>query len=184
MNGEGKRLFWDSQKTYIKTIDGKLISRNNAMRSNSEFMEYNNSAKTEILQEYFVPVDEFTGYIEKLKTLLEQEENFNQLNVTIRYTSQNDKAVLSYAREDMFSLVLLVNQKADAEGIAETGHVVRDMIDLTLDHGGTYYLPYYGYPTQEQMARSYPRTEEFFDLKDRFDPEHRFLNMFYEEYRQ
>lgn len=183
LNGEGKKLFWDSQKTYIRTIDGKLISRNNAMRSDSEFMEYSNAAKTEILQEYFVPVDEFADYIEELKTLLEREENFNLLNVTIRYTSQNDKALLSYAREDMFSLVLLVNQEVDAEGIAETGRVVRDMIDVTLDHGGTYYLPYYGYPTQEQMARSYPRTEEFFDLKDDYDPEHRFLNMFYEEYR-
>lgn len=184
LNDEGKGLFWHSQKTYIRSIDGKLISRNNAMRSDSEFMEYSNAAKTEILQEYFVPVDEFADYIEDLKKLLEQEDNFNLLNVTIRYTSQNDKAVLSYAREDMFSLVLLVNQEADAEGIAETGRVVRSMIDVTLDHGGTYYLPYYGYPTQEQMVRSYPRTKEFFDLKDRYDPEQRFLNMFYEEYRQ
>lgn len=179
----GKEAFWKTQKTYAETVDGKLITRNNAMRSDSEFMEYDNSTKTEILQEYFVPVDGFGAYIEELKALLEQEEDFNLLNVTIRYVEKNDKAVLSYAKEDMFSLVLLVNQSADREGIADTGRVVRQMVDITLDHGGTYYLPYYGYPTKTQMAQSYPRTEEFFELKDRFDPNHRFMNMFYEEYR-
>lgn len=183
LNDEGKELFWTTQKNYVHSIEGKLVSRNNVMRSDSEFMEYNNSTKTEILQEYFVPVDEFEDYIEDLKVLLEKEKDFNLLNVTIRYVSRNDQAVLSYASEDMFSLVLLINQQADADGIAETGRVVRNMIDVTLNHGGTYYLPYYGYPTQKQMARSYPRTDEFFELKDRYDPAHRFMNIFYEEYR-
>lgn len=183
LNDEGKELFWSTQKNYIRSIEGKLVSRNNAMRSDSEFMEYNNATKTEVLQEYFVPVEEFAEYIEDMQVLLEKEKNFNLLNVTIRYVNQNDEALLSYASEDMFSLVLLINQQADAEGIAETGRVVRNMIDITLNHGGTYYLPYYGYPTQEQMEHSYPRSDEFFELKDRYDPEHRFMNIFYEEYR-
>lgn len=183
LSSGGKDTLWKTQKAYAESIDGKLITRNNAMRSDSEFMEYDNSTKTEILQEYFVPVDGFSAYIEDLKAALEQEKDFNLLNVTIRYVPKNDKAVLSYAKEDMFALVLLINQTADKEGMAHTERVVQQMVDITLDHGGTYYLPYYGYPTKAQMARSYPRTEEFFKLKDRFDPDHRFMNMFYEEYR-
>lgn len=183
LSRSGKEAFWKTQKAYAESVNGKLITRNNAMRSDSEFMEYDNSSKTEILQEYFVPVDGFNTYIEDMKAMLEQEKDFNLLNVTIRYVGKNDKAVLSYAKEDMFALVLLVNQTADAEGIEETGRVVREMIDITLDHGGTYYLPYYGYPTKAQMGRAYPRTEEFFELKDRFDPDHRFMNMFYEGYK-
>lgn len=180
----GKETFWKTQKAYAESVEGKLITRNNAMRSDSEFMEYDSSTKTEILQEYFVPVAGFSAYIEDLKAMLEQEKDFNLLNVTIRYVGKNDRAVLSYAREDMFALVLLINQTADAEGMAHTERVVREMVEITLNHGGTYYLPYYGYPTKAQMAQSYPRTEEFFRLKDRFDPDHRFMNMFYEEYRQ
>lgn len=183
LSDKGKGIFWNTQKTYTQSIIGKLVSRNNAMRSDSEFMEYNHPAKSEVLQEYFVPVDEFADYVKDMKALLEQEKDFNLLNITVRYVSQNDEAVLSYAREDMFSLVLLINQQADSAGIAESERIVRNMIDVTLNHGGTYYLPYYGYPTREQMAHSYPRTNEFFDLKDRYDPEHRFMNIFYEEYR-
>nr|WP_261384364.1 FAD-binding oxidoreductase [Planococcus sp. CPCC 101016] len=183
INEAGKDSFWNAQKTYTKQIDGNLVSRNNVMRSDSEFMEYDNSRKTEILQEYFVPVDQFEDYIPEMKAVLEAHPDFNLLNVTIRYVEQNEKAVLSYAKEDMFSLVLLVNQGTDAESIEKTQQVVREMIDVTLAHNGSYYLPYFGYPTKAQMQAAYPKTEEFFELKDRLDPEHRFMNLFYEEYR-
>ncbi|MFC3210180.1 FAD-binding oxidoreductase [Planomicrobium okeanokoites] len=184
LNEQGKRTFWNTQKTYSASIDGKVISRNNVMRSDSEFMEYSHPENTEVLQEYFVPVKNFEAYIDDLRETLIDEEDFNLLNITIRYVEKNEKAVLSYAKEDMFSLVLLINQGTDAKSIEDTGRVVRNMIDVTLDYGGSYYLPYFGYPTKEQMAEAYPRTREFFDLKEEYDPSGRFMNIFYEEYKQ
>lgn len=184
LNDEGKEAFWKTQKTYAESVDGKKISRNNVMRSDSEFMEYSHPKNTEVLQEYFVPVDNFEAYIDDLRKTLAEEESFNLLNITIRYVEENEKAVLSYAKEDMFSLVLLINQGTDSQSIEDTGRVIRNMIDVTLDHGGSYYLPYYGYPTKEQMAEAYPRTKEFFELKRKYDPKERFMNLFYEEYKQ
>ncbi|MFC4714185.1 FAD-binding protein [Planococcus dechangensis] len=184
LNEQGKKVFWKTQKTYSASIDGKLMSRNNVMRSDSEFMEYNHPENTEILQEYFVPVENFEAYIDDLRETLIDEDEFNLLNITIRYVEKNEEAVLSYAKEDMFSLVLLINQGTDAKSIEDTGRVVRNMIDVTLDHGGSYYLPYFGYPTKGQMAEAYPRTSEFFDLKKEYDPNGRFVNIFYEEYKQ
>ena len=183
INDRGKSIFWNTQKSYIEGIDGNLVSRNNVMRSDSEFMEYDNAKKTEILQEYFVPVDQFSDYIADLKRVLENDPDFNLLNVTIRYVEQNEKAVLSYAKEDMLALVLLINLETDAESVEEAGETIREMIDVTLDHNGSYYLPYFGYPTKSQMQRAYPRTQEFFELKEQYDPAHRFMNLFYEEYR-
>jgi vacuolar-type H+-ATPase subunit F/Vma7 len=184
LNDEGKEAFWKTQKTYAESVDGKKISRNNVMRSDSEFMEYSHPKNTEVLQEYFVPVDNFEAYIDELRKTLANEESFNLLNITIRYVEENEKAVLSYAKEDMFSLVLLINQGTDSQSIKDTGRVIRKMIDVTLNHEGSYYLPYYGYPTQEQMAEAYPRTGEFFELKRKYDPKERFMNLFYEEYKQ
>jgi decaprenylphospho-beta-D-ribofuranose 2-oxidase len=184
LNEQGKRVFWNTQKAYSASIDGKLMSRNNVMRSDSEFMEYSHPENTEVLQEYFVPVENFEAYIDDLRETLIDEEKFNLLNITIRYVEKNEEAVLSYAKEDMFSLVLLINQGTDAKSIEDTGRVVRNMIDVTLDHGGSYYLPYFGYPTKEQMAEAYPRTSEFFELKQEYDPSGRFVNIFYEEYKQ
>lgn len=57
------------------------------MRSDSAFMEYENPNRTEVLQEYFVPIDAFTKYIDDLRNALNEEE-FNLLNITIRYVER------------------------------------------------------------------------------------------------
>jgi decaprenylphospho-beta-D-ribofuranose 2-oxidase len=183
-NDLGKKMFWNTQGTYMENIDGKLISRNNVMRSDSAFMDYNNPDKTEVLQEYFIPVDQFTDYIDDLRETLKDESDFNLLNITIRYVEKNEEAFMSYAKDDMFALVMLINQGTGKESKENTERVIRNMIAVTLDHNGSYYLPYYGYPTKAQLYEAYPHTEDFFYLKKKYDPNNRFMNLFYEEYHQ
>jgi FAD/FMN-containing dehydrogenase len=177
----GKQILWDTQLAYFQSKNGDLITRNNVMRSESQFMEYENANRTEVLQEYFVPVDEFASYIDDLRKLLKRED-LNLLNITIRYVEEDEQAVLSYAKEDMFALVLLINQGRSAKEVEKTQKVLRQMIDVTLDHRGSYYLPYYPYPTKEQLHRAYPRAKEFFEKKRHYDPDEVFVNLFYKEY--
>ncbi|WP_078547702.1 FAD-binding oxidoreductase [Litchfieldia alkalitelluris] len=179
----GKNVFWDTQQMYMERLNGSLETRNNVMRSQSTFMEYEHSKKTETLQEYFVPVEHFAAYIDDLREVLKNED-FNLINITLRYVEQNEHAVLSYAKDDMFALVLLINQGKSEQEIHKTGEVIRKMIDVTLKHGGSYYLPYYPYPTDEQLKEAYPRINEFFQLKKQYDPNQLFMNLFYEEYKQ
>lgn len=82
----------------------------------------------------------------------------------------------------MFALVLLINQGRSAKEVEKTQKVLRKMIDVTLDHRGSYYLPYYPYPTKEQLHRAYPRAKEFFEKKRQYDPDEVFVNLFYKEY--
>jgi decaprenylphospho-beta-D-ribofuranose 2-oxidase len=178
----GKDLFWTLQQSYFKNNNDSLISRNNVMRSESKFLEYENSENTDVLQEYFVPIDQFTQYIDDLRAVLTKDE-LNLVNITIRYVSKNEDAVLSYAKDDMFALVLLINQGFSESNRQETKDIVQKMIDVTLAHNGSYYLPYMPYPTKEQMIRAYPRAEEFFQKKRIYDPEERFMNFFYERYK-
>ncbi|MEK3976277.1 FAD-binding oxidoreductase [Psychrobacillus sp. FSL K6-1267] len=184
INDWGKNIFWSTQESYNQKLEDTYISRNNVMRSESAFMEYDNHSKTEVLQEYFIPIDEFSTYIEDLRDILKDEQDFNLLNITIRYVKKNEEAVMSYSKDDMFALVLLVNQGTDEESMQETTRVVRSIIDITLAHDGSYYLPYYHFPTREQLIEAYPRTEEFFYMKEKYDPENKFMNMFYKEYHQ
>nr|WP_306460370.1 FAD-binding oxidoreductase [Fictibacillus arsenicus] len=179
----GKDLLWKTQKEYFIKNDGKYETRNNVMRSDSEFMEYENPNRTEVLQEYFVPVDQFAEYINDLRAVLEKEE-LNLLNITIRYVGHDEDAVLSYAKNDMFALVMLINQGRSEQDIQATEKVLQKLIDVTLDHDGSFYLPYYSYPSDKQLKRAYPRIEEFFEKKREFDPEERFKNLFYERYGQ
>lgn len=179
----GKNFVWYVQKQAFK--DGKEVwlSRNNVMRPEIQFLDYEGKSDTDILQEYFVPVDDFPLFIDRLREILEGSE-MNVLNITVRYVPKNEEAILSYAKEDMFALVFLINQGIAEKEIDKTGKIVREIIDLALELDGSYYLPYYLYPTKEQMRKAYPLTDEFFKRKKQYDPKERFVSEFYEEYRQ
>ncbi len=184
LNDWGKNMFWTTQQAYNDKLDDSYISRNNVMRSDSAFMDYDHTKKTEVLQEYFVPINQFEPYIDDLRETLKDEKDFNLLNITVRYVGKNEESLMSYAKDDMFALVMLINQGTSEESIEETGRVIRDMIDVTIDHGGSYYLPYYSYPTKEQLETAYPNTQKFFEMKEKYDPDKRFMNLFYEEYHK
>lgn len=178
----GKNLFWTIQKKYMDQTNGKLESRNNVMRSDTQFMEYHSTSHVELLQEYFIPVDNFTEYIDDLRELLLEKEDFNLLNITVRYVEQNEEAMLSYATDDMVALVFLINQEKGKVAMAYQQEVIEEIIDMTLVYDGTFYLPYYPFATADQLSSAYPNMEEFFQMKRKYDPQERWMNLFYEEY--
>ncbi|PGD51956.1 FAD-binding oxidoreductase, partial [Bacillus toyonensis] len=77
--------------SYFERTNGRYETRNNVMRSDSAFMEYDNPNLTEVLQEYFVPIDGFAVYIDDLRNVLSEEE-LNLINITIRYVEKNENA--------------------------------------------------------------------------------------------
>ncbi|MGE6630954.1 FAD-binding oxidoreductase [Bacillus sp. NPDC077027] len=179
----GKEMLWSLQKQYFNSQNQELITRNNVMRSESAFLEYKSESDTDVLQEYFVPVKKFNDYIDDLRNLLEKE-NLNLMNITIRYVQKNEKADLSYAKDDMFALVLLINFGFQKEEQVKAEKIIRQMTDVTLEHDGSYYLPYMPYQTKGQMRRAYPKTDLFLEKKRQADPAERFVNYFYERYKQ
>ncbi len=89
---------------------------------------------------------------------------------------------LPYATQDMFAFVLYFNQKlneADSKILEET---TTELIDLSNSLGGTYYLPYQLYYTQEQLHQAYPEAAAFFALKKHYDPKDLFSNTMYEKF--
>ena len=51
-----------------------------------------------------------------------------------------------------------------------------------LDAGGSFYLPYRLHARRDQVARAYPRLEEFRDRKHRYDPGLLFRNLMWSHY--
>lgn len=178
----GRNSFWELQKAYFERQQGGVISRNNAMRAGSEFMEYRQAGSGDLLQEYFVPLDAFEEFVARLGTVIREEE-LDLLNITVRYVNQDQEAVLSYAKEDMFALVCLFHSSLSEQGQEKMKAGVQRIIDEVIAVEGTYYLPYVAYPTLEQFEAVYPRSSYFFEQKNLYDPEQLFMNYFYETYR-
>jgi decaprenylphospho-beta-D-ribofuranose 2-oxidase len=178
----GKRLRWYMQKTHSGWFEPAFISRNNAMNRDLGFLAYSSDEDTDILQEYFVPVERLPAFVDELREVVE-ENRLNLLNATIRYVPRNDESVLSYSvPEASFGVVLYFNVGLDNKAQAETARWTRALIDRAVEMGGTYYLPYRPYATREQFLAAYPGAKIFHERKLRYDPQEIFVNNFYTTY--
>ncbi|MGO4540660.1 FAD-binding oxidoreductase [Paenibacillus sp. 2TAB19] len=177
----GKKLQWNLQTYFFVEQSDKIMSRNNAMRAAYEFMDYSQPGANDQLQEYFVPLDQFDSFAQRLSEIV-KEDKLNLLNVTIRYVSKDEEASLSYAKDDMLALVCLFNAPLSEKGQLKMKESVQRIIDEVIAHDGSYYLPYIAYPTVEQFHSVYPNYKTFFEQKRKYDEDGLFMNYFYENY--
>ena len=178
----GKRLRWYLQRTIQDPPDEVMvISRNNAMRPPVAFLSYRSDEDTDILQEYFVPLNAFPSFVDGMREIM-LDENINLLHATVRYVPRSRECFLSYAPDDRFAVVLYVNIDTSETGIDRARRWTQRLVDLALTQGGTYYLAYQGFPAVAQSRRAYPALDAFFAHKRTYDPHMLFMNRFYEQY--
>lgn len=140
-------------------------------------------ASSEILHEYFVPVNKVDAFVTAIRPLLKDpKQPVDLLNITVRDVKPDQDTALPYAREHVFGLVMLFHLPLGTESDQNMQAVTRSMIDAVLKVGGTYYLPYRLHASREQFKAAYPQAEAFFAEKRRFDPKGIFTNTFAQTY--
>lgn len=175
---------WFAEKYIDPAIDrlqsNDIISRNAVMHDSVEYLENVLVNETDILHEYFIPRSRFVECIDAMRTLL-QNSKIPVLNVSVRVVHQESN-ILNYAPEPMFAIVLYLNQRVTASALHAMEQLTRDLIDMVISLGGTFFLPYQLYFTKDQLAQAYPNVDEFFALKKLYDPALLFMNNFYAKY--
>ncbi len=136
---------------------------------------------TYLLQEYFIPTENFLGFAALLRRILLAHE-VHALNVSIRHSPADPGTLMRWAPRDVFSFVLYYKQRSSRWADADAARWTRPLIDAALGMGGRYYLPYRLHATKEQFARAYPEAEAFAALKARIDPQRRFRNRLWQTY--
>ncbi|MBM3232515.1 FAD-binding oxidoreductase [Candidatus Pacearchaeota archaeon] len=179
----GKKLRWYLQKEKSDLTDPPIISRNNLMNGDLRFLDYHSSRKTDILQEYFIPVNYLSEFIDDLREV-NQREDLNLLSATIRYLPANNESLLSYSLEESFGIVLYFNVGLSEKKQKKVEMWTRELTDKALEYNGTYYLPYKLYASSEQIRLAYPKLDEFFEKKKQYDYDEIFMNNFYATYKE
>jgi hypothetical protein len=100
----------------------------------------------------------------------------------VRYIEPNDDAFLNYSGQSALAVVLYINVKTSASGRRDTSEMTREIIDLTLEDNGRFYLPYVLDFTKSELLRGYPMASEFFASKKRYDSSEMFSSEFYSKY--
>jgi FAD/FMN-containing dehydrogenase len=176
----GKNLRWWLE-TKLGETGAAPLARNQIMHDPSEWFANRDPETTEILQEYFVPCDRLAEFLAKARPVFLRHHP-DLLNITVREVRTDPDTFLRYAREPVFGLVMLFHQARTGPADAAMAVFTRGLIDVALDCGGTYYLPYRPHATTAQFHRAYPQAGQFFDLKQRHDPDGLFQNEFYRNY--
>ena len=136
---------------------------------------------TYALEEYFIPTDRFNDFVPHMREIL-RRHRVNVVNVSIRHVLADPGSLLAWARTDAFGFVLYYKQRTNIAAQTAVGIWTRELIDVALNAGGSYYLPYQLHATDEQFRRAYPRSHEFFSLKARLDPTNKFRNELWNRY--
>jgi FAD/FMN-containing dehydrogenase len=180
-----KSLRWKLQKAVVEEGGANYVSRNNAMRppvAPLDFLEYHAKNRTDIIQEYYIPIENFTSFMEAFRDII-LEDNINIISSTIRYVKANNEAQWSYApKKDVLAIIVMSNIALDKDSVEKAAASTRKIVDEAINHEGSHYLTYQLFPTTEQLYTIYPNTEAVFNAKLKYDPTEIFMSMFYEQY--
>ena len=142
------------------------------------------SNRQPLLQEYFVPREKLPKFIATLRDILLRFK-VNVSNISLRHVAENKESLMSWSSKDCFAVVMYYTQSYgwnQDRHIANATEWTREVIDAVIAAGGTYYLPYQTYATQEQFMAAYPGYAQFFAVKEKYDPEHKFINNLWAQY--
>jgi decaprenylphospho-beta-D-ribofuranose 2-oxidase len=181
-----KSLRWTLQKKFeLGAGEARIVSRNNSMRpplAPLEFLEYHSNRNTDIIQEYYVPVENFIPFMDRFREIL-VAGHVNVLSSTVRYVAPNATPALAYApRRAAFAIIQMSNVGLAADAQAHAEALTQELVDAALKYGGTYYLTYQLYPSADQLHRAYPNARHAFERKRFYDPGEIFTSQFYEKY--
>ena len=100
-----------------------------------------------------------------------------------RFVPGNDASLLSLAPRDAVCLIpCYLARQDDADWVSKLEKATHELLEATLAEGGSYYLTFDIIPRVEQFRKAYPRHEEYFALKRKFDPEARYSSVFYQKH--
>jgi len=134
-----------------------------------------------ILQEYFIPVDQFETFAKQLKKII-KSDGIDMLNVSIRHVPADKGTTLPYAPQESFAFVCYLNIFNNSISQNRAKAWTQKLINAALACGGTYYLPYQPWATREQFMQAYPGCTMLREHKKKYDPTNTFNSNFIQRY--
>jgi FAD/FMN-containing dehydrogenase len=139
-------------------------------------------AATEMITEIYVERPRLAAFMEDARVAL-RARRARTIYGTVRMIERDDETFLAWARKPYACVIFNLHVEHSPEAIEAASESIRDLIDLGIAHGGSYYLTYHRWARQDQVARCYPQMREFLSLKLRHDPQEIFQSNWYRHYR-
>ncbi len=192
-NDTFRGMSWELLKGYFAVP--QIDYRNRWLREDVNFSAHLPADRqtVDMLQEYFIPRDQLALFITPLRALL-MKHKVTLLNATLRVVRQETTGTyLSYCDAgDRMCLAIdfvakLKRSADDVDGKPsyepdENMQWVKQAIKLALDHGGSYYLPYYPFASVDQFKKAYPAHTQSIAAGSSMHYNKKLTNRFVEKY--
>src|SRR5881392_606054 len=126
-----------------------------------------------VITEIYVPRPALAEFLTQAAELLRSNGTL-VIYGTVRLIEKDTESFLPWAKESYACVIFNLHTPHTSEGMSRTSNAFRRLIDLTIRHGGTYYLTYHRYATRQQVLACYPQFPGFLQWKLNYDPEERF----------
>src|SRR5262249_32975336 len=124
-SGAGKALRWFLEREASPWL-AKEVSRNSVLNEPAAIFENPSQDTTDILDESYVPQARRSEFVGHAKEIIRRTDG-NLLNVTVRDVRRDTRAMLAYAHEDVFGLVMSFVQERTASGEDRMRRMTREL---------------------------------------------------------
>jgi len=133
---------------------------------------------SEMITELYMPRRALEGFMQGARTTL-LHNGTRVIYGTVRLIEQDLETYLPWARGKFACVVLNLHCQHDPQSIAQAENAFRELIDVALSCGGSFYLTYHSYAMKEQLLAAYPELPSWLELKKEHDPDSVFESNWY-----
>jgi FAD/FMN-containing dehydrogenase len=137
---------------------------------------------TEMITEIYVERARLSAFMEDARVAL-GHRRAKTIYGTVRLIEQDDETFLAWAKKPYACVIFNLHVEHSGGAIAAAADAFRELIDLGIAHGGSYYLTYHRWARKDQVERCYPQMRQFLALKRQHDPDEIFQSNWYRHYR-
>jgi len=168
------QIYWADWQLSAAYVDNYHVDLDRALGSTMK--------ATEMITEIYVQRPRLAAFMEDARVAL-RERKANVIYGTVRLIEKDDETFLAWARERYACVIFNLHVEHTPSSLDRAADAFRDLIDLGIRHGGSYYLTYHRWARKDQLERCYPHMREFLRLKRQHDPDELFQSTWYRHHR-
>jgi FAD/FMN-containing dehydrogenase len=168
------QIYWADWQLSAAYVDNYHADLDRALGANVK--------ATEMITEIYVPRPRLAAFMDDARVAL-GERKANMIYGTVRLIEKDEETFLAWARDRYACVIFNLHVEHTPGAVDRAADAFRDLIDLGIRHGGSYYLTYHRWARRDQLERCYPQMQEFLRLKRLHDPDEVFQSTWYRHHR-
>jgi FAD/FMN-containing dehydrogenase len=168
------QVYWADWQLSAAYVDNYHADLDTALRAKTK--------ATEMITEIYVQRSRLAAFMDDARVAL-RSRGANVIYGTVRLIEKDEETFLAWAKDRYACVIFNLHVQHTPAAIETAAATLRDLIDVGISHGGSYYLTYHRWARKDQVEQCYPQMRAFLQLKRDHDPDEVFQSTWYRHYR-